>query len=107
MLAHWPAFLAHGASVLAPYLGTEPTRHGHAATESGGAREAAEACARLLDAVDAEVPAVFATLPPLPATPPAPPEDEFAPVRAALDAYRVTSPQMVVFSRLIRDALPA
>jgi hypothetical protein len=31
---------------------------------------------------------------------------EFASVQAALDAYRKTSPEMVVFSRLIRDALP-
>jgi hypothetical protein len=32
---------------------------------------------------------------------------EFGPVLSALDAYRKTSPEMVVFSRLIRDALPA
>ena len=92
MLAQWPAFLAHLATVLAPHFDGEDTT---------------DACRRLLDAVDAEIPAVFASLPPLPATPPMPPADEFASLRAALDAYRVTSPQMVVFSRLIRDALPA
>lgn len=92
MLANWPAFTAHLATVLAPHFDDAAT---------------VDACARLLAAVDAEVPAVFAALPPLPGTPAAPPAEEFAPVRVALDAYRVTSPQVVVFSRLIRDALPA
>ena len=36
-----------------------------------------------------------------------PPRAEFAAVAAALDAYRNTSPAVVVFSRLIRDALPS
>jgi hypothetical protein len=49
---------------------------------------------------------VFAALPPLSADPPLPPRTEFAGVLAALDAYRKTSPEMVVFSRMIRDALP-
>ena len=92
MLAQWPAFIAHLATVLAPHFHDPAT---------------AGACRQLLDAVDAEIPAVFASLPPLPATPPAPPASEFPSVRAALDAYRKTSPEMVVFSRFIRDALPA
>lgn len=92
MLANWPLLTAHLATVLAPHVHDAAT---------------VDACRRLLDAVDAEIPAVFATLPPLAATPPAPPASEFASVRAALDAYRVTSPQMIVFGRLIRDALPA
>ena len=92
MLAQWPGFIAHVATVLRPHLDDPGTR---------------AACGRLLEAVDAEIPAVFATLPPLPSEPPMPPPAEFAPVLAALDAYRKTSPEMVVFSRLIRDALPA
>jgi hypothetical protein len=92
MLAQWPALIAHLATVLVPHFENPET---------------VEACGRLLDAVDAEVPPIFAALPPLPATPPMPPADEFASVRAALDAYRKTSPEMVVFSRLIRDALPS
>jgi hypothetical protein len=36
-----------------------------------------------------------------------PPSDQFDDVLAALDRYRETSPQMVVFGTLIRDALPA
>jgi hypothetical protein len=92
MLARWPAFTAHVATELRPHFSAPETR---------------AACAGLLDAIDAEIPAVFAALPALPETPPAPPTSEFGPVLAALDAYRKTSPEMVVFSRLIRDALPA
>ena len=92
MLASWPAFLAHVATVLQPHLQDTATR---------------SACTRLLDAVDAEIPAVFAALPSPPAAPPMPPAAEFADVLAALDTYRKTSPEMVVFARMIGDALPA
>ena len=91
MLASWPAFLAHVATVLRPHL------------QDAAARAA---CRRLLDAVDAEIPAVFAALPMPPATPPMPPAGEFADVLAALDTYRKTSPEMVVFGRMLGDALP-
>ena len=92
MLAPWPTFLAHVATVLRPHLEDAATR---------------AACQRLLDAVDAEIPAVFAALPTPPATPPMPPAGEFADVLAALDTYRKTSPEMVVSGRMIGDALPA
>jgi hypothetical protein len=92
MLAPWPAFFAHVATVLRPHLQDAATRSD---------------CMRLLDTVDAEIPAVFAALPPPPATPPMPPAAEFADVLAALDTYRKTSPEMVVFGRMIGDALPA
>jgi hypothetical protein len=91
MLASWPAFLAHVATVLRPHLDD-------AATRAAGQR--------LLAAVDAEVPRVFATLPALPARPAVPPAAEFADVRAALDTYRKTSPEMVVFGRMLGEALP-
>jgi hypothetical protein len=92
MLASWPAFLAHVATVLRPHLQDAATR---------------AACQRLLDAVDAEIPAVFAALPFPLATPPMPPAGEFAEVLAALDTYRKTSTEMVVFGRMIGDGLPA
>ena len=92
MLASWPAFLAHVATVLRPHLQDTDTR---------------SACTRLLDAVDAEIPAVFAALPSPPAAPPMPPAAEFADVLAALDTYRKTSPEMVVFGRMIEDSLPS
>ena len=92
MLARWPGFLAHLATVLQPRLDDPATR---------------AVCLGLADAIDAKVPAVFATLPPLPSSPPLPPPAEFAQVLAALGAYRQTSPEMVVSSLLIRNALPA
>ena len=92
MLAGWPAFLAHLATVLRPQLGD-------ASTLAAGQR--------LLAAVDAEIPAVFAALPALPPAPPMPAENEFSAIRSALDTYRKTSPEMVVFGRMIGDALPA
>jgi len=92
LLAGWPGFLAHVATVLRPYFDD-------AATQA--------AFCRLVDAIDAEVPRVFAALPALRAIPAVPPRDEFPGVIAALDTYRVTSPQMVVFGLMIRRALPA
>jgi hypothetical protein len=91
MLASWPAFLAHVATVLRPHLDD-------AATRAAGQR--------LLAAVDAEIPQVFATLPSLPARPAMPPATQFADVLAALDTYRKTSPEMIVFGRMLGDALP-
>jgi hypothetical protein len=92
MLASWPAFLAHVATVLAPCLDDPATL---------------AACQRLLAAVDAEIPAVLAALPPPPAAPPRPPAGEYPAVAAALDTYRRTSPEMVVVGRMLGDALPA
>lgn len=91
MLAAWPAFLAHVATVLRPYLDD-------AATRAAGQR--------LLAAIDAEIPRLFASLPPLPARPRMPPVAEFGEVLAALDTYRKTSPEMVVFGRMLGDSLP-
>jgi hypothetical protein len=92
MLAGWPAYLAHVATVLRP-------RFADPATTAG--------CRSVLERIDGGVPAVFARLPALPADPPAPPREQHAAVLAALDRYRETSPQMVVFGTLIRDGLPA
>ena len=92
MLARWPGFLAHVATVLRPHLKDDATR---------------AVCHKLLEAVDGEIPAVFAALPPLPATPAMPPAGEFPGVLDALDTYRQTSPEMVVFGRMIGEALPA
>jgi hypothetical protein len=92
MLARWPAYLAHVATVLRPHLDDAAT---------SAARE------RVLAAVDAAVPAVFAALPLPPSAPPMPSAAEFAGVLAALDTYRKTSPEMVVFGRMLGEALPA
>jgi hypothetical protein len=92
MLAGWPAFLAHVATVLRPHFSEPATL---------------TACRCLLADVDAVIPGVFATLPPLPRAPAPPPAGEFAGVLAALDTYRTTSPEMVVFGRMLGEALPA
>jgi hypothetical protein len=91
MLAAWPGYLAHAAIVLAPHMDAAATR---------------AACQRLLAAVDAEIPALFAALPPPPASPPMPRAGEFPDVLAALETYRKTSPEMVVFGRMLGEALP-
>ena len=91
MLAPWPAFLAHVATVLGPCVGDPATQ---------------TACRRVDEAIAAAVPAVFAGLPPVPDRPPMPPAAEFAGVRAALDTYRKTSPEMVVFGLMLGRALP-
>ena len=89
MLAGWPAFLAHLATALRPLM-EDPATHA--------------AYARVNAAIDARIPALFAELP---AVPSAPPADDVPGVRAALDAYRRTSPEMVVVGRVIERALPA
>lgn len=91
MLGQWPVYLAHLATVLVP-------RFDDAATKAG--------CADVLARIDARVPDIFASLPLLAESPPAPPESEFADILAALERYRETSPEMIVFGTLIRDALP-
>jgi hypothetical protein len=92
MLAGWPGYLAHVATVLRPQLDEPVTR---------------QAGERLLAAVDAAIPDVLATLPAPPTAPPMPAAREFPDVIAALDTYRKTSPEMVVSGRMLGDALPA
>jgi len=92
MLAQWPLFLASVAAALRPHL---------LDTATLGVGQ------QLLEAIDSEIPAVFAALPSLPASPTMPPASEFAGVLAALDTYRKTSPEMVVFGRMIGESLPA
>lgn len=91
MLAGWPGFLAHVATVLRPAFDDAL---------------ALAARRQLGEAIKAALPAVLDAVPPLPKTPPMPPAQEFAGVMAALDTYRRTSPEMVVFGTMIRDALP-
>lgn len=91
MLAHWPAYLAHVATELAPRFSDQATRI---------------ACARLEARLDGCLPELLSTLPPLPDYPPRPDRHEFDAVLDALERYRATSPQMVVFATLVRDALP-
>lgn len=92
MLAHWPAFLAHLAVVLSPRLG-EPAIS--AAFDEIRAR------------IDGSVPGVLATLPARSAAHPMPSASERAHYRSIRATYRKTSPELIVFGRLISDALPS
>lgn len=91
MLAHWPGLLAHLATVLAP--------------RRGGA-ELLRAGEQLRRRIDGAVPDVLRRTHAYSGGPPTPPTAEHAPVLEALAVYRQTSPEMVAFGRLIRDALP-
>jgi hypothetical protein len=91
MLAHWPGLLAHLSVVMAPRLASGAT---------GTAFDLVRA------RIDAAVPQVFAQMSAPGPLPPAPSPDEKANLLAALETYRKTSPEMIIFARLIRDALP-
>lgn len=92
MLAHWPGLMAHLSVVLAPRSSAAET---HAAYDELRAR------------IDASVPEIFARLPADPKAPTMPSGLDHARVLDALATYRRTSPELVVFGRLIRDALPS
>ena len=87
MLAHWPRYLEHLSKVLGPQTADPQT---------------VRACEGLCKRIDDLVPSVAATLisPPLPPDPTAAAE-----VVSAIERYRVTSPQMVVYSRMIERSL--
>ncbi|MGD9806502.1 MAG: hypothetical protein AB7E81_24465 [Hyphomicrobiaceae bacterium] len=89
MLAHWPALLAHFAVELGPRFQSA---------------EKTEAAADLLHRIDTDVAVIRASLP----TPqrPAPTGEEAAHLVQMIDGYRVTSPEMILFGRLILGALP-
>ena len=90
ILAHWPGFLAHLSTSLAPLL-RDPA--------------VLDACERIAERITAIAPSVLATLdPPVEPAPLAPAET--AAVLSAIRTYRGTSPQMVGFGTLILDALP-
>lgn len=90
MLAHWPCLMAHLAVVLPPRSRAPET---HAAYEA------------LRTRIDAAVPEIFTCLPTR-AKGSMPMCLDRARILDALATYRQTSPELVVFGRLIRDALP-
>lgn len=90
MLARYPAYLAHVATVLGPlFVDAKVSR----------------ICDQIRDQIDAAAPDILAQLPPCDLPPP--PPDVAAEVLAAIESYRNTSPQMIVFSTLLRNSLPA
>lgn len=91
MLARWPAYLAHVATVLGPHFDDADTR---------------ACCDRLLARMDEVAGEVLPTLAPPDASIAPPPVEEHAGVLAAMEQYRRTSPQMVVFGTMLMNALP-
>ena len=90
MLVHWPGLLAHLAVVLRPHLAGDEK-----------SRVAAHLIARI-DAAVAELRRGLAKPMRL-----APSAGEGEHLLRMIDGYRVTSPEMILFGRLIQEALPA
>ncbi len=91
MLARWPGLLAHLAVEFGPRFAAPATL---------------DVAQNLLARVDAAVADILATLPPAPAgLPPAPDAAEATHLTAMIDNYRKTSPEMILFGRLIREAV--
>lgn len=89
--AIWPAYLAHIATELTPLMA------------DAGVREAGLAMARRITGA---APGIVAKLPPVPRDQPRPGPVETKAIIAALDTFKATSPEMVIFSTLLKDALP-
>lgn len=91
ILARWPGLLAHLAVELGPRFAAPAT--------TDVARD-------LLARTDAAVARILAGLPPAPSgLPPAPDAAEGAHLQAMIENYRKTSPEMILFGRLIREAV--
>jgi len=91
MLGEWPTFLGYLATVLAPRFKDADTL---------------AACRQVQQLIDGAAAQVFAQLPPIDTNKwPMPPQHEHPEVLDAMDRYRETSPQMIVFGGLIRDCL--
>jgi len=89
--ALWPAYLAHIATELTPLMADE------------GIRKAGLAMARRITEA---APGIVAKLPPVPKNLRRPGPKETGAIIAALDMFKVTSPEMVIFSTLLKRALP-
>jgi hypothetical protein len=90
LLARWPGYLAHAATLIAPLLNDDEARRARAAIAEG-----------IIAAADA----IIAALPPPEGCTP-PTAEQGRAIVSAIKTYRVTSPEMVVFGTLLRDALP-
>lgn len=89
--ALWPAYLAHVATELTPLMQDKAV---------------AEAGRRMARRITEAAPAIVAKLPPAPTDLPRPGPKETQAILAALDMFKLTSPEMVIFSTLLKGALP-
>ncbi|MEM7407567.1 MAG: hypothetical protein AAF458_19905 [Pseudomonadota bacterium] len=90
MLARWPGYFGFLTTVLAPRF-QDP--------------DIETACRTVQLAIDAAAEHVFTALPKPSGRWPMPPASEHAEVLDAVERYRETSPQMIVFGRMIGDSL--
>lgn len=94
MLARWPSLTAHLATTLAARIDAPETLAAYDGLR-GRLDEVAAGCLARLPASTAR------------SAPAAPDAAERTHLLAVLDTYRRTSPEMVAFGRLIRDAMPS
>jgi len=92
LLADWPGYLAHAATLIAPLLNNEAARH---------------ARVTIAEEIIAAADDIISGLPPVPDGYAPPTAEQGRAIVSAIRTYRVTSPEMVVFGTLLRDALPA
>lgn len=91
MLLHWPAFAAHVATVLLPYL---------------RGVDALAAFDELRRRIDEAAPSVLAAMPAASSTLPPPSQDARAYFSRISATYRKTSPELVIAGWLVLEALP-
>jgi hypothetical protein len=89
--ATWPGYLAHIATELTPLMQDKDVQ---------------EAGRRMARRITEAAPAIVAKLPPAPKDLPPPGRKETDAIIAALDMFKATSPEMVIFSTLLKRALP-
>jgi hypothetical protein len=89
LLARWPGYLAHAATELTPLLRSDLARAERTAISHNIVAAADE---------------ILAAVPPTDMAPPS--AEQAREIIAAIHTYRITSPEMVVFGTLLRDALP-
>ncbi len=91
LLAGWPGYVAHAATLISPLLNDAAARRVRAA---------------IAEEIIAAADGIVASLPPLPGGYAPPTAAQGRAILSAIRTYRVTSPEMVVFGTLLRDALP-
>ncbi len=91
LLAQWPGYLAHAATLIVPLLHDDAARNARAA---------------IAEEIVAAADDIIVSLPPVPAAYMPPTAEQSRAIVSAIRTYRVTSPEMVVFGTLLRDALP-
>ena len=91
LFAPWPAYMAHAVTLVEPVLKSD--------TERAKRVSIATTIIEAADDIIADLPPILADL-----VPPTP--EQGTEIINAIHTYRVTSPEMVTFGTLLRDALP-